>query len=98
MFVDCVGVVVVAKEGDVDRYATWFPNVRRTGIVCEKYYQREKGKGRRNFNEYGKISLIFFCYFKATWNYNSRGVVKIYIRAIILGRALCHNTFFSFFV
>lgn len=38
MFVDCV----VAKEGDVERYATWFPNVRRTGIVCENIPERER--------------------------------------------------------
>jgi hypothetical protein len=47
-------------EGDVERYATWLPNVRRTGIVCEKYsIERERerilvgGEEEEIFHEYG---------------------------------------------
>jgi hypothetical protein len=49
-------------EGDVERYATWLPNVRRTGIVCEKYsIERERknigggGEEEEIFHKYGML-------------------------------------------
>jgi hypothetical protein len=51
-------------EGDVERYATWLPNVRRTGIVCEKYsIERERkniGGGKKKKKFFMNMEFAFF--------------------------------------
>lgn len=59
LFVDCV----VAKEGDVERYATWFPNVRRTGIVCEKYSREREFLGGKKKKKKEKFFMNMECFF-----------------------------------